>query len=137
MNDIQKQRIEYMRGKGNSYASIAAVLCIPENTVKSYCRRNNLGACYVSELPVQTEDACKNCGKSLEHTPGAKRKRFCSDKCRMSWWNAHAQSMSRRAVYDFTCGKCGAHFSAYGNKGRKYCSHACYTADRFGKGSAL
>ena len=29
---------------------------------------------------------CKNCGGKLEHTPGRKPKKFCSDKCRMAWW---------------------------------------------------
>lgn len=83
MTGIQKQRIEYLRGKGESYAAIAASLGISENTVKSYCRRNNLGAGYITEQ--QEVDACDNYGKPLEHTPGAKRKRFCSDKCRMLW----------------------------------------------------
>ena len=41
MNTSQKQRIEFLRDKGESYASIADDLGISENTVKSYCRRNN------------------------------------------------------------------------------------------------
>ena len=137
MTGIQKQRIEYLRGKGESYAAIAADLSISTNTVKSYCRRNNLGVGYVAELPTETDDTCENCGKPLHHTPGSKRKRFCSDKCRLRWWKAHPESMNQKAVYNFTCPNCDIAFSAYGNKGRKYCSHDCYVADRFRKGAAL
>jgi len=137
MTGIQKQRIEYLRGKGESYAVIAAELGISKNTVKSYCRRNNLGVGYIVELPTESADACENCGKPLHHTPGSKRKRFCSDNCRLLWWKAHPENMNQKAVYNFTCPNCGIVFSAYGNKGRKYCSHDCYVADRFGKEVAL
>ena len=41
MTAAQKQRIESLRGKGESYAAIADDLGIPENTIKSYCRRNS------------------------------------------------------------------------------------------------
>ena len=37
MTTAQKQRIEFLRDKGESYASIADDLGISENTVKSYC----------------------------------------------------------------------------------------------------
>jgi endogenous inhibitor of DNA gyrase (YacG/DUF329 family) len=137
MTDTQKQRIEYLRGKGDSYAAIAAALGISENTVKSYCRRNNLGAGYIAELPAKSEGSCENCGKPLEHTAGAKHRRFCSDKCRLAWWKDNRSRLNRKAVYQLKCVHCGGDFESYGNKERKYCSHACYVADRFGKGAAL
>ena len=83
MITAQKERIEYLRGKGDSYAAIAADLGISENTVKSYCRRNNISVSINQELPVDT-DACANCGIPLQHMRGSKQKRFCSDKCRMA-----------------------------------------------------
>ena len=43
MTTAQKQQIEFLRDKGESYATIAYDLGISENTVKSYCRRNNIG----------------------------------------------------------------------------------------------
>jgi endogenous inhibitor of DNA gyrase (YacG/DUF329 family) len=137
MTTLQKQQIKYMRGKGDSYAVIAAELGISENTVKSFCRRNNLGAGVKIEPPAQTTEFCETCGNPLIHTTGSKRKRFCSDKCRLLWWNDHPECINRKAVYNFTCSHCNAEFSTYGNKERKYCSHACYTADRFGKGAVV
>ena len=129
MTTAQKERIEYLRSKGNSYAAIAADLGMSENTVKSYCRRSNIGIGEKAEQAA-TMDACANCGRPLEHTPGAKRKRFCSDKCRMMWWKAHPEAVNRKAVYCFACPACGAEFESYGNAHRKYCSRACFGAAR-------
>jgi endogenous inhibitor of DNA gyrase (YacG/DUF329 family) len=129
MTNTQKQRIAYLRGKGDSYAAIADALGISENTVKSYCRRSNIGIGEKAEQAA-TMDACANCGRPLEHTPGAKRKRFCSDKCRMVWWKAHPEAVNRKAVYRFACPACGAEFESYGNARRKYCSRACFGAAR-------
>jgi hypothetical protein len=65
-------------------------------------------------------------------TPAGRRKKFCSDECRVKWWNAHQNQVSRKAVYEFTCAYCGKSFTVYGNNHRKYCSHDCYIKDRFG-----
>ena len=129
MNTAQKQRIEFLRGKGESYSSIAGDLGIPENTVKSYCRRNNISVAIKYEQPTPTE-FCANCGCPLRHTPGAKHKRFCSDECRMAWWKAHPEAVNRKSVYLFVCPTCGESFEAYGNANRKYCSRACFGTAR-------
>ena len=50
------------------------------------------------------------------------------------WWTEHPERIRQKAVYEFICAKCGRAFTAYGNKKRKYCSHECYIADRFGGG---
>lgn len=130
MTNNEKQRIEYMRAKGESYAAISAALGISQNTVKSYCRRNNLGAGYIKETQAATATVCENCGKPLIHTPGAKKRRFCSDKCRMDWWANHPEAVNRKAVYHFTCETCGEEFTSYGNAHRRYCSRACYGLSR-------
>lgn len=126
MTAIEKQRIKYLRGKGESYAAIAAALAISENTVKSYCRRNNLGASISVPLVPASKDTCTNCGLPLIHTSGAKKKRFCSDRCRMAWWNAHPEAVNRKAIRGYTCQTCGKQFTAYGNTERKYCTRVCY-----------
>ena len=75
---------------------------------------------------------CEYCGKDVKQLPGRKLKRFCSDKCRMAWWNQHQENVNRKANYDYVCAYCGKAFTAYGNANRKYCSHECYIEDRFG-----
>ena len=63
---------------------------------------------------------------------GKKPKRFCSSRCRNKWWNSNLDKVNKKANYEFTCVRCHKTFTAYGNKGRKYCCHECYIADRFG-----
>ena len=127
MTEIQKQQVARLRGMGKSYAAIADLLGITENTIKSYCRRNRVG---IGEPKAQrvAEDTCANYGCPLEHRPGAKRKRFCSDTCRMAWWKSHPEAVNRKAIYHFVCPVCGVEFESYGNAHRKYCSRACFGA---------
>jgi endogenous inhibitor of DNA gyrase (YacG/DUF329 family) len=131
MTLLQKERIVLLRGKGESYAKIAAMLELSVNTVKSYCRRNNLGVEYIAEeQSAATEGVCENCGCPLKRLPRAKQKRFCSDKCRMAWWKAHPEAVNRKAVYHFKCAACDTPFESYGNANRKYCSRACFGFSR-------
>jgi endogenous inhibitor of DNA gyrase (YacG/DUF329 family) len=131
MNSNQKQRIEYLRAQGESYGSIAKELGISVNTIKSFCRRNNLGLGIKKErITSKTSDTCDNCGKVLVHTPGAKKKRFCNDKCRMAWWANHPEAVNRKAIYRFICPTCKSEFQSYGNAHRKYCSRTCFALAR-------
>ncbi len=125
MTEVQKQKIKYLRAQGFSYKAISDELRISVNTVKSYCRRSALGSDSIVALETAT-DICDSCNKELIHTPGAKRKRFCTDQCRMAWWAQHPDAISRKAVYNFVCPVCNKTFTAYGNAKRKYCSRDCY-----------
>ena len=126
MTDKEKQQIKALRESGESYAQISKMMDLPINSIKTYCRRNNL-----TSIDVEREDktsTCLECGKSIEQNPGRKKKKFCSDKCRMLWWNSHSEEVNRKANYSCTCAFCGKQFTSYGNKHRKYCSHSYLTA---------
>lgn len=127
MTDEQEKQIQSMRMQGIGYRTIGKVLGILDNTVRSFCRRKELGKTNKATI------MCKQCGKPIKITPKQKPRKFCSDACRTAWWNGHLEYVERKAVYEFTCACCGKSFTAYGNKNRKYCSHECYIADRFGK----
>lgn len=73
---------------------------------------------------------CPQCGKVVKRQSGH-HKRFCSDQCRMAYWNSHPERVSRRAFYDLVCHYCGRMFRSYGNAHRKFCSRSCY--DRYRK----
>lgn len=130
MTGDEKQKVRLMRQQGVGYAQIAASLDISLNTVKSFCRRNNLQSGVV--MKTDTGD-CRQCGKRLHQEPKRKPRRFCSDKCRLAWWNDNRDKLNRKAVYQLICAHCGKEFESYGNKNRKYCTHACYIKDRFGE----
>ena len=69
---------------------------------------------------------CPQCGKTVEPLTGRREKKFCSDVCRMAWWNRHSELVRRKAYYSLVCEHCGIPFESYGNKHRRYCSRACY-----------
>lgn len=138
MTPEQKKEITNLRAQKLGYQKIADALGLTKNQVVSYCHRNGLDG----KIGDPTAEAskiifCRNCGKPIQQRPGVKTIKFCSGKCCQEWWNRHAGAVNRRqtAIYTFTCAHCGKIFTAYGNRHRKYCSHACYIADRFGGGS--
>lgn len=132
MNDTQREQIRCLRNEGSSYSQISQTLGISESTIKTFCRRSGLGGCKVVTVEI-TKKLCACCGKPVVQLSGRKMKKFCSDKCRMTWWNSHLDKVTRKANYEFICPNCKKPFTAYGNKNRKYCCHECYVADRFGR----
>ena len=122
----EKLLIAQYREQGMGYTAIAGALGLPKNTVKSFCQRNGIKP--VGKTVVLEKDNCRQCGSVLEHTPGRKKKQFCSDACRMHWWHDHRE-MSKTAR-GAKCAACGREFIT--DRAQKYCSHACYISARFG-----
>jgi len=59
---------------------------------------------------------CEYCGIKLN-----RKKRFCSDTCRHSWWREHP---GQRKQYFLTCRECLTLFQTY-RKNALFCSHLC------------
>ncbi len=118
MTEQQKIHIKAMREDGAGYSAIADALDIPKNTVKSFCQRNGLGA------KKPEESRCLNCGKAITQTPHKRIRKFCSDSCRMRWWNSHRDE-GDKTRYERVCPTCGRTFVA-AEKRTKYCSMGCY-----------
>ena len=95
MTISDKKKIEAYRESGVPYSEIAETLSLPLNTVKSYCKRHNLGG--RRERTADNILLCKQCGEGVPQTPHRKAKIFCSDKCRMAWWNTHPQNVQRKS----------------------------------------
>ena len=83
-----KIAINNMRLEGHSPSVIAAKLDLPPGTVRSHIHRNPV---------ISGTKVCKNCGKLLVQPKGRREKKFCSDSCRMAWWNSHQGDVSRKA----------------------------------------
>ena len=133
MTNDQRMRITELRRQGCGYTAIANALGLSKDSVKAFCRNHGLaGVMAPNRASIQANpNACQNCGAPLTHLPGAKKKKFCCPTCRKAWWSAHPEYLKQKAIYSDTCPACGRPFTAYGNSHRKYCSHACYIADRF------
>ena len=117
MKKQERETINAMRLQGKSPAEIAWNLGLSVNTVRSHIRRHP---------ELQGGKPCKNCGRQITALPGRKEKRFCSDKCRMAWWNSHREQVQKKAYYTILCAHCGKEFESYGNQNRKFCCRNCY-----------
>ena len=124
--EVQKIILE-MRQQGCSYTEIGDSLLLSPNTVKSICRRKDTKRKF-KEKP--TSDVCKNCGSPLKHLPGHRKKMFCSDRCRYTWWN----KKRHKRPYRLICQCCGKEFVSIGNKKRRFCGRECYILSRYGEG---
>ena len=71
-------RINALRIDGKPPSVIASALGISVNTVKSYIYRH-------PQIPGTHR--CLGCGKAVLQPDGRKEKKFCSDRCRSSYWN--------------------------------------------------
>ena len=60
MTIFQKEQLRCLRSEGKSYSKIADCLGISENTIKSYCQRNNLRGMHATskaeQVYIGTED---------------------------------------------------------------------------------
>lgn len=134
MQEEQKQAILLLRSQGEPYAKIADYLELSPNTVKSFCCRNKVAPPIgESQTAVKetTLSVCKNCGSALTQTTGGRKKIFCSDKCRYTWWNWN----KHKKFYRLTCQYCGKNFINFGSQNRKFCSRECYLLSRHDKAS--
>ena len=122
MTSEQKQSIHVLRAQGVTMPRIAADLAISVHTVKAFLQREQ-----------KNKEYCKHCHKPLVQTPGHRPKTFCDPTCRQAWWTAHGHMRQHNLLYHYTCAHCGQAFDSPG-KQRKYCSHPCYIAGRYGEG---
>lgn len=124
MTSNEREKIKELRNLGLGYKKTAKEMSLTISAVRCVC----------SSL---TEDKklngnCKNCGLKIKSIKGKKKKIFCSDKCRMQWWNSHIKEV-KKAYYTIVCKCCGEAFKAYGNNQRIYCSHNCYIKNKSNK----
>lgn len=121
MTAYQEEQIKRLRQDGCGYKKIAQVLGLSVDAVKYYCRKH------------KDTSVCLACGKPLIQIPKRKTRKFCSAACREKWWN---KNRSKPSADKIRCVHCSKEFQAYKHEHRKYCSHACYVADRFQGGDS-
>lgn len=113
MNLEEKNNIAKLQRKGLGYRRIANELNLSPNTVKSYLKK------------LSENTSCPTCGKPVKQTAHRKEKRFCSDACRMKYWNSHLDEMKHKNLVISKCENCGKTIISYRKEARKYCSRAC------------
>ena len=131
LTDAERTKIIEMRSKGIGYKAIGSKLGMSRDAVRRFCKNNNLTG-YGEAVKINHDEMaiCPNCGKALEQPMRGRPKKFCSDKCRLRWWNDNFSS--HRLGMKTTCAECGRSFMSSPSSKRKYCSHECYIKSRFG-----
>lgn len=118
MTTEQKNWIILMRKRGISYHTISQEIRVSINTVKSFCRRN--GMC------TSRGNRCIYCGGIITQLPGTKKRVFCSDKCKQTYWNKMRTTRVSKNKLPHQCPVCGEIFYDYSSSKRTYCSQECY-----------
>ena len=137
MTEQQKISIHNLREQNFSYVAIARVMGLTLSTVKCYCQRSGLAGNRKeafksqSDTPLELPTFCRCCGKQLIQREKVKHRKFCSDACRVTWWNAHPELVKRRNPHTVKCLCCGKEFTYFGIKQHKFCTHECYIKHRY------
>lgn len=135
MTENQKMRIKELREKGLGYQAIANQLGISRDSVRYFCRTNDLAGKKSDRKPRVNKKGvfCLFCNAPITQTDGKRQKQFCSDKCRVSWWNNRYKETGNasKGKVKTKCKNCGKHFYSYPSKNRKFCSIDCYMSSRF------
>lgn len=78
MKKQETEKITQMRLNGATPTEIARKLNLSVNTIKSHIRRHP---------EISAAGKCLYCGVPVVQPEGRKKKKFCSDRCRISYWN--------------------------------------------------
>ena len=114
---LDKDIIIALKEKGYSYKEIASELGIPIGSIKSVISR----ASREIKMEIDTPK-CKNCGQKIISVKGKRKKVFCCDKCRTSYWLKHLKERN--------CKFCNKPFIPNSKSKQIFCSKECYLKSR-------
>lgn len=117
LTEIQKQEIKKLRDLNIGYKTIAQKLGVSVGQVRHECSH-------------QPKVVCLQCSQPIKQDPHRKEKKFCSDKCRITWWNHHKKIDRNPPKHTQVCEYCHQEFHCYKSKDSKYCSRKCYADAR-------
>ena len=123
MKPEYKIKILYLRKDEKTCKEIAIELGLSVDSVTKFLQRH---PDYVDENRI-----CPQCGSAFKKSKGHNPKKFCSNECRMKWWNSHRDLIKHKNELDLNCQHCGKVFSSF-TPGRKFCSIHCSLAERYG-----
>lgn len=115
MNKAEIATVERLRREGKGLSAIAEETGISINTIKSHCSRHGIPAPRL----IRT---CLFCAAEIKTTD-----HFCSDTCRVGWYESH--SSDEQDILRL-CKACGKPFEPRQPK-QVYCSKQCFYNDRY------
>ena len=125
MTNSQQQEILRLKASGLSFSQISTRVGLPRNTIKSFWQR-------CRAVPEQPTSRCEQCGQPVASRRNRAQPRFCSDRCRSAWWNAHREQFDSKDMTTVPCACCGKPIRFFPSQHRVYCSRECYFDARYG-----
>ena len=101
MTEFQAKQIRDLRLQVTGYRAIASVVGLSRDIVRNYCKSHGLDG-YASVLTINMKEqmlkgqACLACGKEIVQPMTGRKRKFCSDECRRSWWSAHQDDLKKK-----------------------------------------
>lgn len=129
MNEIHRQKIKKLRDLGYGYLRISEQLGISPNTIRSFCKKENIAGYIKVGEQLKGKDnlvECKQCNKKFYQIAGRKKKVFCSSACCSVYWTIHKDKQRRLVPQKYQCLICGKEYYEYPLRKRKFCSRECY-----------
>ena len=96
---LQEEQIRQLRSQGVGYRQIANQLNLSRDTVRNYCKANNLNGYREAvqaniQRMLEDDEVCTYCGSLLEQPRTGRKKHFCNDTCRRKWWNQNRDKIT-------------------------------------------
>ena len=116
MDEIQRQKIRKLRSQGYGYLRISSLLEISPNTIRSFCKKENIAGYIKTGEQLRGKDnlqVCKQCGKKFYQIAGRKNKTFCSDSCCKVYWTLHKDKQRRLIPQKYNCIICNKEYFEY------------------------
>lgn len=120
MTEQDKRKVFDLHGRGATYKQIEEQTGISAGTVRTFISRQS-----AAKLSAN-QGRCEECFCLIEQSAEGKIRRFCSARCRVSWWNKHRNELNSSSKHKKKCPVCGKKFVTY--KGGTFCSRVCYIA---------
>ncbi len=123
MTGQEKNTLIDMRQRGLKLHEMAKITGMKEGTIRSFFSRFG-----IQNMELNRAALCKQCHSPLLAKKYKRVRLFCSDACRIKWWNQHRGEGTHRNQHVYRCRYCQTEFRSYAEA--KYCSRACYFASK-------
>lgn len=137
MTELERTQIRKLREHGMGHRTIAKYTGLQLSTVRYQANKVEIPGNAADEdllEKIMKKEACAFCGEPIKSSWTGRKRRFCSDECRRSYWLLHDKEIKRSASATYTkiCPYCGKTFTVYGARNRKYCCHDHYVRYYYG-----
>lgn len=114
--------------RGMAMVLVGIMLLTISGSAFAAVKDDTVSPLYLYTRKVKASLTISDSGKKRLEKDAPKKKRFCSEKCRIKWWAEHPEQLSNAREHQYKCPVCCKVFYSY--KPAKFCSLTCYHRSR-------